>query len=94
MPDPNELECVEAVALIVGGKLQGGGIGMSRLEAYAPDAFAIVSGFSSGSWGQAVFYHEGRVIVCDGCFKMTPTSCFIGEYEKEKIGDFRISECL
>ena len=85
-PDPNGLACAEAVALIIGGKLEGGAIGKSRAEVYAPDAHMALPNFEGGSWGQAVFYREGKVVVCGGCTETI--SCLEGEYQKEKRGQF------
>ena len=86
MPDPGNLTCVEAVALIIGGRLGHGRIGESRLEVYGSDAFISLPRFLSGSWGQALFYHRGRVIMCGGCSESTGMSCLKGELKKDKGG--------
>ena len=94
MPDPGNLTCVEAVALIMGGKLGDGRIGEKRLELYGPNESMILPNFVSGSWGQALFYHEGKVIMCGGCSETTSMLCLKGEFQTEKRGSLGISKPL
>ena len=91
MPDPSSLACVEAVALIFGGQLGSGRIGVKRLEIYGHNNYLPVPGFISGSWGQALFYHEGKVIMCGGCSELTGMSCLKGEFQKDRKGYLSIS---
>ena len=91
MPDPDKLTCVEAVALIIGGRLDSGRTVVNRLEVYGPDTFMTLPGFTSGSWGQALFYHEGKVIMCGGCSETTAMSCLKGEFQQDRRGSLNIS---
>ena len=101
-PDPSQLACTEAVVLILGGKgaeWNSGKVGETRAEVYSPDGHLALSGFKSGSWGQALFYHEGRVVLCGGCSGATVTSCLVGEYQKDAKGPtpitfFKLLLCL
>ena len=90
MPNPANLACVEAVALNIGGKLRWGRTGVKRIEVYGPSTFMALHSFVSGSWGQALFYHERKVIMCGGCSETTAMSCLKGEFLKEKGGSIRI----
>ena len=94
MPDVGNLTCLEAVALIIGGKLKGGLIGESRAEVYGLNTSMVLPNFVSGSWGQAVFYLEGEVIMCGGCSETIAKFCLKGEYQKKKKGSSGISVVL
>ena len=90
MPDPGNLTCVEAVALIIGGRLRSGHTDVKRLEVYGTDTSMALPGFVSGSWGQALFYHEGKVIMCGGCSEKAIMSCLKGEFQNDRGGSFII----
>ena len=91
MPEPSKLACVEAVALIIGGRLRSGSTGVDRLEVYGSDIYMTLPGFGSGSLGQALFYHEGMVIMCGGCSDTTAVFCLKGKFMKDRRGPLRIS---
>ena len=86
-PDPSTLACVEAVALVIGGKLEGDVVGRGRLEVYYPGNSKALGSFVSGSWGQSAFYFEGKVILCGGTLDNKKlSSCVMGEYSKKSGG--------
>ena len=90
MPDPGSLACVEALALLIGGRLRSGHTDGKRLEVYGTDTSMAMPGFVSGSWGQALFYHEGKVIMCGGCSDRTAMPCLKGTFQHNNGGPLRI----
>lgn len=84
-PDPVGLVCIEAVALILGGKVDWDNkVGELRAEVYdggtgAEDGSVsqCLDTFVRVSWGQSLFYFQGKLVLCGGCTKLTGGHWFL-----------------